>query len=678
MSEVANLETSMNSATAPAFVRTIKDRCRVCYTCVRECPAKAIKISDGQAQIIHEDCIACGNCVTICSQHAKEAVDTVPEVRDLLASGRRVAACIAPSFPAEFTEYDHRTLVGMIRRLGFDLVTEVAFGADLVAAEYHRLLAEHPEERFIATTCPAIIGYVERYHPALIKHLAPIVSPMLAIGRTLKKIHGDDLALVFIGPCIAKKVEVKDELTEGVFDAAITFAELRRLFITDNLPFTGILPSDFDPPHPGLGALFPVSRGLLQAADIKEDLLTGEVIAASGINQFKTAIHDFETGNLDARLLELLACKGCIMGPGMTSKEPMFHRRSRVSKYVRQHVHGVTEGNRAHEIACFDGVDLGRAFEADDHRAPEPTEDELQTILRSIGKERESDELNCGACGYHSCRAHARAIFMGRAEKEMCLPFIIDRLKSTVHELKDSNQRLASTQEALLQSEKLASMGQLAAGVAHEVNNPLGIVLMYSHMLLDEADKQSPVYSDLHMIAEQATRCKKIVAGLLDFARENRVLLQPCDVRQLVNRAVLSVPAPGTVEISLRFDLRDPVCELDEDQMIQVLTNLISNAFDAMPEGGKLLIHLRDEEEQVVFSITDTGHGIAEENMGKLFEPFFTTKKMGKGTGLGLPVSYGIVKMHRGNIAVQSNANAEKGPTGTSFTITLPRHGRKE
>jgi signal transduction histidine kinase len=267
---------------------------------------------------------------------------------------------------------------------------------------------------------------------------------------------------------------------------------------------------------------------------------------------------------------------------------------------------------------------------------------------------------------------------MGRAEKEMCLPFIIDRLKSAVNELRDSNDRLASTQEALLQSEKLASMGQLAAGVAHEVNNPLGIVLMYSHMLLDEADKASPVYGDLSMIAEQANRCKRIVAGLLDFARENRVLLQPCDVRHLVNRAVLSVPAPGTVEISLRFDLRNPVCELDEDQMIQVLTNLISNAFDAMPQGGRLLIHLLEAGENMIITVTDTGVGIADENMGKLFEPFFTTKKMGKGTGLGLPVSYGIVKMHRGDITVKSNADPAKGPTGTSFTITVPRHGKKD
>jgi signal transduction histidine kinase len=221
-------------------------------------------------------------------------------------------------------------------------------------------------------------------------------------------------------------------------------------------------------------------------------------------------------------------------------------------------------------------------------------------------------------------------------------------------------------------------MGQLAAGVAHEVNNPLGVVLMYTHLLLEEVEKSHPIQEDLTMIAKEADRCKKIVSGLLDFARQNRVLLQTNDVRELVERSLRAVPAPEHIRVEVEHQLEDPLCECDLDQMIQVLTNLVSNAIAAMPDGGTLRIQTRGDEKQVYFVVADTGIGIAKENMSKIFTPFFTTKKMGKGTGLGLAVTYGIVKMHRGDIRVKSNPDAAAGPTGTMFTVTIPRQARQE
>ncbi|HWU37656.1 MAG TPA: HAMP domain-containing sensor histidine kinase, partial [Candidatus Acidoferrum sp.] len=205
-----------------------------------------------------------------------------------------------------------------------------------------------------------------------------------------------------------------------------------------------------------------------------------------------------------------------------------------------------------------------------------------------------------------------------------------------------------------------------------------GVVLMYTHLLLEETEKSNPIREDLTMIAEQADRCKKIVAGLLDFARQNRVLLQSIDARELVERSLRAVPAPEHIRVEVEHRLEDPVCECDLDQMIQVLTNLLSNAFAAMPEGGTLRIQTSGDENQVHFVVTDTGVGIAKEHMAKIFTPFFTTKKMGKGTGLGLAVTYGIVKMHRGDIRVKSNADPAAGPTGTTFTVTIPRQSRQE
>jgi signal transduction histidine kinase len=290
-----------------------------------------------------------------------------------------------------------------------------------------------------------------------------------------------------------------------------------------------------------------------------------------------------------------------------------------------------------------------------------------------MGKFTADDELNCGACGYASCREHASAICEGLAESEMCLPYSIDELQTAVKELENSREQLADAQEALLQSEKMASMGQLAAGIAHEVNNPLGVVLMYAHLLMDECPADSKYREDLVMITEQADRCKKIVAGLLNFARQNKLVRHPADMRQLVERAMRTIPLPENVALKIDHDLDDPIAEVDRDQVVQVLTNLATNAVAAMEHGGTLTLRTAGDDNRVTIAVIDTGTGIKPENIKKIFEPFFTTKQMGKGTGLGLAVTYGIVKMHSGDIRVQSNADPEKGPTGTTFTVLLPR-----
>jgi iron only hydrogenase large subunit-like protein/nitrogen-specific signal transduction histidine kinase len=645
---------------------------------VRECPAKAIRIVEGQAEVLAERCIACGNCVRVCSQQAKQAAGTTSEVKDLLASGATVAACLAPSFPAEFSDVDPRVVVGMLRALGFHLVTEIAFGADLVSRRYRELVLHADDRRFIATTCPAIVSYVEKYHPALVRSLAPIVSPMVAMARALRRIYGDGLKVVFIGPCIAKQAEASSVEVGSEVDSAITFGGLRKMLAEQGITYWSVRASDFDPPHPGAGALFPIGRGMLQAADIREDLLTGDVVAAEGRREFVEVIKEFEAGHLDAKLLEVLCCDGCIMGPGMTTQASLFTRRSSVSQYVRQRMATFGAARWEAEMARLDDLDLSRPYHQDDQRIPRPSEDELTGIMERMGKHGPQDELNCGACGYDTCVEHAVAIYRGLAGSEMCLPHTIEQLHKTIKELAVSHEQLANTQEALMHSERLASMGQLAAGVAHEVNNPLGVVLMYTHLLLEEVEKSHPIQEDLTMIAKEADRCKKIVSGLLDFARQNRVLLQTNDVRELVERSLRAVPAPEHIRVEVEHQLEDPLCECDLDQMIQVLTNLVSNAIAAMPDGGTLRIQTRGDEKQVYFVVADTGIGIAKENMSKIFTPFFTTKKMGKGTGLGLAVTYGIVKMHRGDIRVKSNPDAAAGPTGTMFTVTIPRQARQE
>jgi two-component system NtrC family sensor kinase len=255
----------------------------------------------------------------------------------------------------------------------------------------------------------------------------------------------------------------------------------------------------------------------------------------------------------------------------------------------------------------------------------------------------------------------------------MCLPHTIDKLKSAVQDLALSNEELASTQQALMHSERLASMGQLAAGIAHEVNNPLGVVLLYAHLLLEQVPEGSAYREDLVMIVEQTDRCRRIVSGLLDFSRQNKGTVEAVDLREVVDRGMKVLQPPAGVTVHVEHLAGEPELEADADQLMQVLTNLVSNAYGAMPGGGVLTVHTDKDELDVFLKVTDTGTGIQPEHRKNLFEPFFTTKPPGRGTGLGLAVTYGIVKMHRGDISFHTRHDPAEGPTGTTFTVRFPR-----
>ena len=651
------------------LVYTIKELCRVCYTCVRECPAKAIKIVNGQADVISERCIGCGNCVKVCSQNAKVFLQSRMEVKAMLQSDEQVVALVAPSFPAEFPEIDdYRKFVGMLKKLGFSHVFEVAFGADLVALQYKKFFSQVSSSGYISSDCPAIVTYIRYYHPDLVKNLIPVVSPMVATSRVVRKKLGSKAKLVFIGPCIAKKEE-SDEV-----DETLTFRELRGMLEYAEITTDGVESQDFDPPRAGRGAIFPVSRGLIQTVNVIDDLIKGNITVAEGRIGFQEAIKEWESGNLKGQYLELLCCEGCIMGPGMSPGGKRFERKTYIGNYVRDKLSQTDRKEWKRSIRQYSDIDLSRTFQPDDRRIKHPSEDEVNRVLASMGKFSSRDHLNCGACGYDTCVEHAVAIVEGLAEIEMCLPYTIEEMHASIKDLAVSNEKLIKIQQALKQSEKLAHMGQLSAGIAHELNNPLGVVLMYSNILLDECTADDPLKKDLELIATQAERCKKIVSGLLNFARKNQVKIESIDLRKLVEESVRAIIIPNSVEVKTIFKAKNLQANLDYEQMMQVLTNLNKNAIEAMPNGGILTVELDDTDTEVIFNVSDTGMGIPEENMDKLFTPFFTTKGIGKGTGLGLATTYGIVKMHKGKIDVISNIDPAKGPTGTTFKIIIPRN----
>ena len=657
-----------------AIVTTIPEKCKRCYTCVRECPAKAIKVENGQAMVIEERCIACGNCVKVCAQNAKLIEDSIVDVQRMLADGERVFACLAPSFPAAFHPTRPGKLVAAVRELGFDEVWEVAFGAELISREYTKLFkaTQRTGGRVIAAPCPAIVAFVEKYMPALHDALAPIVSPMIAVARAIRKRHGADVRIVFIGPCIAKKNEVRDPCVAGTVDSVLTFREFADMIREAAIVPGELAESGFDGPRCHVGRSFPISGGLLKTAGLNTDILENDIVITEGKDRVLEALHELADGKSEAHFFDVLFCEGCINGPKMLNDLSVFARKEIIADYVIEQSRYTTQKDLAEALAEFENLDLSRGFTRQNLELRRPPEEEIAEALRAMKKFAPEDQLNCGACGYPTCREKAIAVCQGLAEPEMCLPYLVEELEETCVRLEQSHADLNSAHRRLIATERLASMGQLSAGVAHEINNPLGTVLLYSHVLLKQLRGGDPRRNDLQMIVSEATRCKEIVRGLLDFARQSRVSKAPTDLAALIDE-VLSITSPQTKEAGVRLisDVPDdlPMMMIDGTQIRQMLVNLVRNGIDAVRDDGEIRIsaRLRPSAESVEIKVSDNGCGIAKENLSKLFTPFFTTKEMGKGTGLGLAIAYGVVKMHSGDITAESEVGK-----GTTFTVTLP------
>jgi signal transduction histidine kinase/iron only hydrogenase large subunit-like protein len=649
-------------------VYTVPEVCKKCYSCVRSCPTKALQVRGGQAEIIEEFCISCGWCVRACSQDAKRTRSSLKAVRDLLAGTGKKYALLAPSFPAAFLDVDPASLVGALRTAGFDAVFETAFGADLVSYAYFKRFRQmqesDPDGFLISSPCPSVVLYIEKMLPSLAPYLADIVSPMEAMARVVKRTMDPEAKIVFIGPCVAKKVEAERYKT---VDEVLTFEELVWLFTGDGIDPRRAEPADFHPPRANLGRIYPVTGGLLKAASIDADILESPVYVVEGQERvmdilavLKNRVETGQSGTI--RLFDLLFCEGCIGGPVMVNDLTFFERKKYIVQYMAERPMETDIDAWAAAHGEYLGIDLVQTFNPTVREEAEAPEEEITRILAMTGKLRHEDELNCGACGYSSCRQKAVAVWRGKAEVEMCLPYLISKIEKTVSDLTENQARL-------IQAEKLASMGQMAAGIAHEINNPLGVVLMYAHLLKDELSAGMPGREDAERIIHEAERTRQIVRGILNFAREEKVERKPTDINELAQSSVsgiLGTSHDGKYRVEFSLDGSLGPQRVDASQLRQVFDNLIKNAVEAMPEGGCLRIATEDGENEFSVAVSDSGPGIPPENLPKMFTPFFTTKKVGKGTGLGLSVCYGIVKMHGGAITAANNPGG-----GACFTVRI-------
>ena len=392
-----------------------KSNCKNCYKCIRHCPVKAIRFSGNQAHIIGNECILCGQCFVVCPQNAKQIVDETEKVRVLLQSGNPVVVSLAPSFVANYDGVGINAMRDALQKLGFYDVEETAIGATIVKKEYERMLKEDERDIIITSCCHSINLLIQKYFPAELEYLADVVSPMQAHCMDIKK-RLPNAKTVFIGPCVSKKDEA--EHYEGIVDAVLTFEELTQWLKEANIE----LKKEMDSDPESRARFFPTTGGILKT--MTQDAPGYTYLALDGVENCIDALKDIESGKIHKCFIEMSACSGsCIGGPVMEK----YHRTSAVKDYITVSNYA---GEKDFDVVQPNSVELSKQFEFIEHRLQQPSETEIFNVLRQMGKFKPSDELNCGSCGYNTCREKAIAICQGKAEISMCLPFLKDKAES--------------------------------------------------------------------------------------------------------------------------------------------------------------------------------------------------------------------------------------------------------
>ncbi|MFP4355269.1 MAG: [Fe-Fe] hydrogenase large subunit C-terminal domain-containing protein [Phycisphaerae bacterium] len=404
--------------TAPdnQVVSTCKAQCRDCYRCLRSCPVKAIRMHGGQAEVVEEMCIACGTCIRHCPQDAKTYRRDLERVKAMLAEGHQLTASIAPSFVAALPGWKARRLGSALRKLGFARVAETAVAAWHVAQATAKHIRQNPENNWITSACPAAVEYIERYAPELVDAIVPVASPMVAHARMLKD-EWPETKVVFFGPCVAKKAEADRAEHAGLVDAVLTFEELADWLGEEKIDLRRLEESRFDQTPGPEARLFPLEGGSLRTAGIVADLTDGQVIAAGGIDEIRDALDLAGQGQTGLVIEPLFCSQGCINGPAMDSQAPtVFHRKRELTGYAKD--------TAIDESVELDETKTAGTFQPHRVRTEQVSEDQIRNELERTGKAAPEEQLDCGACGYGSCREKAVAVLLGMAEPEMCLPYM--------------------------------------------------------------------------------------------------------------------------------------------------------------------------------------------------------------------------------------------------------------
>ena len=387
--------------------------CRNCYKCIRHCPVKSIRFENNQAHIVHDECILCGECFVVCPQNAKEIRNDVDKVKEVIKSGRPVYASVAPSFVGNYDGANITMFANALKKLVFTDAEETALGANIVKNEYERMIERNDSNVIISSCCHSINTLIQKYYPAALPFLAHVMSPMQAHCKEIKKAHPDAFT-VFIGPCISKKDEA-DKYPEFV-DAVLTFEELTGWFNEKEVKIEYC--EDQSPK--GRSRLFPTTGGILRSMKRNHDICT--YISVDGVENCKNAIQDIIDGKVNRCFIEMSACVGsCIGGPAMDKRKSPIGDFMRVDEYA---------GNDDFVMDIPASAELTKEMKYIGINRQKPGSKAIEEILKKMGKNSPADELNCGSCGYETCRDKAMAVYFGKSDINMCMPYLIEKAES--------------------------------------------------------------------------------------------------------------------------------------------------------------------------------------------------------------------------------------------------------
>ncbi len=438
-------------------------KCRHCYKCVRHCAVKAITVRDEQARIMVDHCISCGRCLEVCPQNAKTFASDLERVKSFLDRGLRTVVSIAPSY-AGVLEFDRPgQVVDALERLGFSEVRETAEGAALVTDMYKRLIREGKMPNIITTCCPSVNDLIEKYYPDCAAMMAPVVSPMIAHGRYIKKIYGQDVKVVFLGPCIAKKQEAAgDERVAGAVDAILTFEELAVWLKEAGINIRDCGDRPMGNPDPKINRLYPVSGGVIQSVITEEEADGYHKVFVDGLENCMEMLECLQRGELDHCFIEANVCEGgCAKGPASAQWNTSYVKtKVKIEKSVTY--------KAARDLPDMGADGLSRQFGGRGLSDPVPSQEQITRILRSTGKYSPEDELNCGACGYSTCREKAVAVFQGKAELSMCMPYALAKAESMANVVLDATPNMIFVIGNDMRILDCNQKGQELLGVGHE------------------------------------------------------------------------------------------------------------------------------------------------------------------------------------------------------------------
>lgn len=534
------------------FLKLKKSNCKNCYKCIRHCPVKSIRFSGNQANIIADECILCGQCFVVCPQNAKEIADSTERVKYLISSGEKVYASIAPSFAANYEGVGIESMAKALKQLGFADAEETAIGATIVKSEYERLIREDKRDVLISSCCNSVNLLIQKYYPEALPYLADILSPMQAHCRDIKERY-PDCKTVFIGPCVSKKEEAARYA--DYTDEVLTFEELTNWFKEAGVT----LEKNIDSNNKSRARLFPTSGGILRT--MRERDPNYSYLVFDGVENCKEALSEILEGKLHNCFIEMSACAGsCANGPVMEK-----YKKSPVSAAVAINKYA---GEEDFDVVQPSGKELHKNMQVLPTRASMPSEEEITNILHKMGKKRPEQELNCGSCGYDTCREKAIAIYRGKADISMCLPYLKDRAESFSDTIiyNTPNAIIALNENLEIQQINKAALKLMNIGRASDVMGEQVIRILDPGVFIDIMDSNKSIHEERTYLTEY----DKYVEQTVLYDREYHVLI--CLMRDVTEQEKVKIRKEDVNRTTA--DIADKVVE-NQMRIVQEIASLL-------------------------------------------------------------------------------------------------------